>query len=41
MTPKGVFKLMSPIFGLVGRKNLRATADALKKFLEGDRPGLK
>jgi uncharacterized protein YndB with AHSA1/START domain len=39
MTPRGVFRLMSPIFGLVGRKNLRATADALKRFLESESPG--
>jgi hypothetical protein len=38
MTPKGVFKLMSPIIGLVGRKNLRATAEALKRLLESGRP---
>jgi hypothetical protein len=34
-----MFKLMSPIFGLVGRKNLRATADALKRFLESESVG--
>ena len=34
MKGKGVFILMSPVLGLVGRRNLRATADALKRFLE-------
>jgi|SRR5262252_2126629 len=37
MTPKGAYKLLSPILGLVGRKNLRATADALKRFMESER----
>jgi hypothetical protein len=34
MTPKGFFKVMLPFMGLMGKKNLRATADALKDFLE-------
>jgi len=35
MIPKGIFKLMSPMMGSTGRKNLKATADALKRHLEG------
>jgi ribosome-associated toxin RatA of RatAB toxin-antitoxin module len=35
MTPKGFFKLFSPFMGMIGRKNLRRTADALQKYLEG------
>lgn len=34
MTPKGLFRLMLPMMGILGRKNLRATAGALKSFLE-------
>ena len=34
MTPKGVFVLMTPFMGMMGRKNLRRTADALKQYLE-------
>jgi hypothetical protein len=34
MTPKGLFRVMQPFMGLMGRKNLRSTADALKEFLE-------
>ncbi len=34
MTPRGVFKLMSPMMAMTGRRNLRATADALKRHLE-------
>jgi len=33
--PNGVFKLMSPMMVRVGRKNLAATADALKSRVEG------
>jgi len=34
MTPKGFYVLMSPFLGMIGRKNLRRTADALKKYVE-------
>jgi uncharacterized protein YndB with AHSA1/START domain len=34
MTPKGLFKLMSPMMRMIGKRNLRATADALKRHLE-------
>jgi uncharacterized protein YndB with AHSA1/START domain len=34
MVPKGFFKLMAPIMTSTGRKNLRATAEALKAHLE-------
>jgi uncharacterized protein YndB with AHSA1/START domain len=34
MRPTGWFKWMSPVMGIVGRRNLRATAAALKEFLE-------
>jgi uncharacterized protein YndB with AHSA1/START domain len=34
MTGKGFFRVMQPFMGLMGKKNLRATADALKNFLE-------
>jgi uncharacterized protein YndB with AHSA1/START domain len=34
MIPKGVFKLMAPMMRRTGRMNLRATADALKGYLE-------
>src|SRR5437867_5857551 len=29
MTPRGLFKLFSPIMGMIGRKNLNDTANAL------------
>jgi hypothetical protein len=35
MSPKGFYVLMSPFMGMMGRKNLRRTADALKKYVEG------
>jgi uncharacterized protein YndB with AHSA1/START domain len=35
MTPKGAFRLLAPMMGLVGRKNLRDTADALQAHVEG------
>jgi hypothetical protein len=38
MTPKGIFKLFSPLMGMIGRKHLRRTADALQKYLEGSKP---
>ncbi len=34
MVPKGAFKVFTPMIGLVGRKNLRDTADALQRYLE-------
>jgi hypothetical protein len=34
MTPRGVFRLMTPMIARTGRKNLRATAEALKGHLE-------
>ena len=34
MVPQGWFKLFGPLMGMMGRKNLRATADALKKYVE-------
>jgi len=34
MTPKGPFRLFAPIMGMIGRKNLRDTANALQIHLE-------
>ena len=34
MTPKGMFKILTPFMGLMGRKNLRDTANALQRYLE-------
>ncbi len=34
MSPQGWFKIFGPFMGLMGRKNLRATADALKRYVE-------
>jgi hypothetical protein len=34
MTPKGLFVLMTPFMGMIGKKNLTRTADALKAYLE-------
>ena len=34
MTPKGVFKIFIPLIGMMGKKNLRVTANALKRYLE-------
>jgi uncharacterized protein YndB with AHSA1/START domain len=36
MTPKGAFRLFGPIIGIIGRKNLRDTANALKARLESN-----
>jgi uncharacterized protein YndB with AHSA1/START domain len=36
MTPQGAMKLLSPIMGMVARKNLNDTANALKAHLEGE-----
>jgi len=35
ITPKGVFKIFSPLMGMMGKKNLRETANALQRYLEG------
>ena len=34
MTPKGLFKIFSPFMEMMGKKNLRETANALQKYLE-------
>jgi uncharacterized protein YndB with AHSA1/START domain len=34
MRPKGVFKIFSPLMGMMGKKNLRQTAEALQKYVE-------
>jgi len=34
MTPKGLFKIFSPLMGMMGGKNLRDTANALQSYLE-------
>lgn len=34
MNPKGAFKLFTPLMGIVGRRNLRDTANALQVHLE-------
>lgn len=34
MNPKGVYVLMLPMMYLIGRRNLKLTIDALKKYLE-------
>ena len=34
MTPKGAFRLIGPMMTMTGRRNLRATAEALKRHLE-------
>jgi hypothetical protein len=36
MIPKGWFRLLAPLVGAIGRKNLRDTAAALQNHLEGD-----
>ena len=35
MQPKGAFVLFAPMMGMIGRKNLRDTANALQTHLEG------
>jgi uncharacterized protein YndB with AHSA1/START domain len=35
MIPRGVFRLLGPMMGRTGRKNLGATAEALQAHLEG------
>jgi uncharacterized protein YndB with AHSA1/START domain len=39
MTPKSLFKLMGPMMTMMGRRNLRATADALKVRAETEIDG--
>ena len=34
MVPKGVFRLLSPLMGMMSRKNLRDTAAALETYLQ-------
>ena len=34
MRPKGAFRLFAPVMGIIGRKNLRDTANALQAHLE-------
>ena len=34
MTPKGVFKIFTPLMGMMGKKNLRETANALQRYVE-------
>src|SRR5262245_29266398 len=34
MTTKGVFKIFTPLMGMMGKKNLRDTANALQRYLE-------
>jgi hypothetical protein len=34
MNPKGLFRLFAPLMGIIGRKNLRDTANALQSHLE-------
>ena len=36
MNPKGLFRLFAPLMGMMGRRNLRDTADALQTYLTGD-----
>jgi uncharacterized protein YndB with AHSA1/START domain len=37
MTPRGVFRLFGPMMARMGRRNLRATAEALQEHLERGR----
>jgi uncharacterized protein YndB with AHSA1/START domain len=34
MNPKGIFRVLAPMMGIIGRKNLRDTANALQSFLD-------
>jgi uncharacterized protein YndB with AHSA1/START domain len=34
MTPRGIFKVFIPLMGMMGKKNLRDTANALQSYLE-------
>jgi hypothetical protein len=38
MTPKGAFVLVAPMIRLTAKRNLCATAGALKAYLEGSAP---
>jgi uncharacterized protein YndB with AHSA1/START domain len=38
MSPRGWFRLMAPVMWITGRRNLRATAEALKRRLESGSP---
>ena len=38
MVPQGWFRIFSPFMGMMGRNNLRATADALKRYVESMPP---
>jgi hypothetical protein len=38
MIPRGPMRILSPILGMVGRKNLKDTANALKAHLEENDP---
>ena len=35
MIPTGWFRLLSPVMGMIGRRNLRDTTNALQRHLEG------
>jgi uncharacterized protein YndB with AHSA1/START domain len=37
MTPRGAMRLMTPLVGMIGRRNLTKTAAALKAWVERDR----
>ena len=37
MTPKGIYKLMLPMFLLIGKRTVRVTAGALRDYLENGR----
>jgi len=37
MTPRGVFKIFAPLMGMIGKRNLRGTANALQNYLERTR----
>jgi hypothetical protein len=34
MVPKGLFKVLAPLMGMMSRTNLRDTASALQAYLE-------
>jgi hypothetical protein len=34
MTPEGAFRMLAPMMAMIGRKNLRDTANALQAHLE-------
>jgi uncharacterized protein YndB with AHSA1/START domain len=36
MAPRGRYRMMTPVIYVTGRRNLRATADALKRHLESE-----